>query len=95
MACAVGVLVSMLAMGVGAWREAMGTMRADRAVVMSADLPSPNQSSLTKEVAATIHDLLGIRRNAKASRSPFLPSVCSCRRGPGGRRRSGLFRSSA
>jgi len=64
-ACAVGVLVSMLAMGVGAWREAMGTVRADRAVVMSADLPSPNQSRLTKDVAASIHDLPGIRRNAK------------------------------
>jgi putative ABC transport system permease protein len=64
-ACAVGVLVSMLAMGVGAWREAMGTVRADRAVVMIADLPSPNQSSLTREVAASIHDLPGIRRNAR------------------------------
>ncbi len=28
-------------------------------------LPSPNQSRLTKEVAASIHDLPGIRRNAK------------------------------
>lgn len=64
-ACAVGVLVSMLAMGVGAWREAMGTVRADRAVVTIADLPSPNQSRLTKEIAASIHDLPGIRRNAK------------------------------
>ena len=34
-ACAVGVLVSMLAMGVGARREAMGNVRPDRAILMS------------------------------------------------------------
>lgn len=64
-ACAVGVLVSMLAMGVGARREAMGNVRGDRALVLSADAPSPNQSSIPKDVAASIHDLPGIRRNAK------------------------------
>lgn len=64
-ACAVGVLVSMLAMGVGARREAMGNVRGDRAIVLSADAPSPNQSSIPKDVAASIRDLPGIRRNAK------------------------------
>ena len=39
-ACAVGVLVSMLAMGVGARREAMGNMRPDRAILLSVDATS-------------------------------------------------------
>jgi putative ABC transport system permease protein len=64
-ACAVGVLVSMLAMGVGARREAMGNVRADRAAMLSADAPSANQSSIAKDTAALLHDLPGIRRNAK------------------------------
>ncbi len=34
-ACAVGVLVSMLAMGVGVGREAMGNVRPDRVILMS------------------------------------------------------------
>lgn len=72
-ACAVGVLVSMLAMGVGARREAMGTVRADRAVLLNADGPGRNQSSLSKEVAASLHDLPGIRRNARGE--PIAVSV--------------------
>lgn len=36
-ACAVGVLVSMLAMGVGARREAMGNVRPDRIIVPARD----------------------------------------------------------
>ena len=63
-ACAVGVLVSMLAMGVGARREAMGNMRPDRAILLSVDAPSPNQSNIAKDAAASIRDLPGIRRNA-------------------------------
>jgi putative ABC transport system permease protein len=64
-ACAVGVLVSMLAMGVGARREALGNVRADRAVLLSADAPAPNQSSIAKDVAPLLHELPGIKRNAK------------------------------
>ena len=35
--CAVGVLVSMLAMGVGARREALGNVRPDRVIIYSSD----------------------------------------------------------
>ena len=62
--CAVGVLVSMLAMGVGARREALGNVRADRAVIYSSDAQNTQQSSLAKDVAAQIPNLPGIRRNA-------------------------------
>ena len=64
-ACAVGVLVSMLAIGVGARREAMGNVRADRVTLLSADAPVPNQSSIAKDAASLIHELPGIRRNAR------------------------------
>ena len=64
-ACAVGVLVSMLAMGVGARREAMGNMRSDRAILMTVGAQGPFQSSISKDVVPIIRDLPGIRRNAK------------------------------
>jgi putative ABC transport system permease protein len=63
-ACAVGVLVSMLAMGAGARREAMGNVRADRAIVQSVGALGPMQSSIPKDVATLIRELPGIRRNA-------------------------------
>jgi len=62
--CAVGVLVSMLAMGVGARREAMGNVRPDRASVLSVGASGPNQSNIPKDIAALIGDLPGIQRNA-------------------------------
>jgi putative ABC transport system permease protein len=62
--CAVGVLISMLAMGVGARRAAMGNVRPDRASVLSVDAVGPGQSDISKDVAAQIGDLPGIRRNA-------------------------------
>ena len=62
--CAVGVLISMLAMGVGARRAAMGNVRPDRASVLSVDAVGPGQSDISKDVAALIGDLPGIRRNA-------------------------------
>src|ERR1700685_1120956 len=62
--CAVGVLVSMLAMGVGARREAMGNVRPDRASLLGVGAPRPNQSNIPKDIAALIGDLPGIRRNA-------------------------------
>lgn len=62
--CAVGVLVSMLAMGVGARSAAMGNVRSDRATVLSVDALGPGQSNIPKDIAALIRDLPGIRRNA-------------------------------
>jgi putative ABC transport system permease protein len=62
--CAVGVLISMLAMGVGARRAAMGDVRPDRASVLSVDAVGPAQSSIPKDVAALIGNLPGIRRNS-------------------------------
>jgi putative ABC transport system permease protein len=62
--CAVGVLVSMLAMGVGARREAMGNVRPDRASVLSVDAVGPGESNISKDVAALIANLPGMRRNA-------------------------------
>jgi putative ABC transport system permease protein len=62
--CAVGVLVSMLALGVGARQEAMGNASPNRAILTSVDAPSPAQSSIAKDVAPLISELPGIRRNA-------------------------------
>ncbi|MFC4307972.1 ABC transporter permease [Steroidobacter flavus] len=66
-ACAVGVLVSMLAMGVGARREAMGNLRPDRIILMSTGAPGPMQSSIGKDIVPLLYDLPGIRRNANGS----------------------------
>ena len=63
--CAVAVLVSMLAMGVGARREAMGNVSPNRATLTSVDAPSPAQSSIAQDAASLIRDLPGIRRNAQ------------------------------
>ncbi len=63
--CAVGVLVSMLAMGVGARREAMGNVRPDRVTLWSAGALGAMQSSIPKDTAVLIGSLSGIRRNPK------------------------------
>jgi putative ABC transport system permease protein len=63
--CAVGVLVSMLSMDVGAQREAMGNVRPDRVSLLTQGALGPMQSSVGKDIAAQIRDLPGIRRNAK------------------------------
>jgi putative ABC transport system permease protein len=62
--CAVGVLVSMLAMGAGARREVMANVRPDRASVLSVGAQGPMQSSISRDIAAQVRDLPGIRRNA-------------------------------
>src|SRR5882757_8921726 len=62
--CAVGVLVSLLAMGAGARREAMGSVRPDHAVLLSAGALGSMQSSIPKDVATQIRELPGIRQNA-------------------------------
>src|SRR5580698_9767624 len=63
--CAVGVLVSMLAISVGARRAAMGNVRADRASVLSVDAVEPERSNIPTDLAARIADLPGIRRNSR------------------------------
>src|SRR5690348_6390157 len=63
--CAVGVLVSMLALGVGARQEALGDASPYRAIVTSVDAPSPSQSSIGKDVAPLIRDLPGIQRDSQ------------------------------
>lgn len=62
--CAVGVLISMLAMGVGAQREVMGNVRPDRVSLLSVGASGPAQSNVPKNVAALVADLPGIKRNA-------------------------------
>jgi putative ABC transport system permease protein len=64
-ACAVGVLVSMLAMGVGSQRESMGNVSPNRAILTSIDAPSPSESNIPQDAASLIRDLPGIRRNAQ------------------------------
>jgi putative ABC transport system permease protein len=61
--CAVGVLVSMLAMGVGARRQALGNVRADRVVLSSTGAQSTLQSSIPREAAFAIRDTPGIRKS--------------------------------
>jgi len=63
-ACAVGVLVSMLAMCVGARRHEMADVRTDRVVLMSVGAPDATQSSISKDQAASIGVLPDIRQAA-------------------------------
>jgi len=63
--CAVGVLVSMLALGVGARRENMSGASPKRAILTSVDAPSPQQSSVGKDLIPMITSLPGIRRDAQ------------------------------
>src|SRR5580658_860637 len=64
--CAVGVLVSMLAMGAGAHRQAMGDVREDRVVILSTGAQSVFQSSIPKDTASVIRNLPGIRQDANS-----------------------------
>ena len=57
--CTVGVLVSMLAMGTGAHRQAVGYVRDDTAVVTSRG-SNGLESSVSRDEAATVADLPGI-----------------------------------
>jgi putative ABC transport system permease protein len=59
--CAVGVLVSMLAMGAGARRQEMGDVRADRVVLTSVGAQGA-LSNIPREEAAATRDLPGIRK---------------------------------
>ena len=62
--CAVGVLVSMLAMGTGARRQEMGNVRADR-VILTTLGARVWQSNISREEAAAILGLPGILRGAQ------------------------------
>jgi putative ABC transport system permease protein len=60
-ACAVGVLISMLAMGIGVRREAMGNVRADRVILTSIGARGI-QSNIPRDEAVTARDLPGIKK---------------------------------
>lgn len=62
-ACAVGVLVSMLSMGVGAHAQVMANVRADR-VILSSTGAQGAASAIPREEAVAILGLPGIRRAA-------------------------------
>ena len=69
--CAVGVLASMLAMGEGARRQMIGTVRADHVVLLSVGAQTPMQSSITRDVATSIAALPGIKRNSQGKPITF------------------------
>jgi putative ABC transport system permease protein len=61
-ACAVGVLVSMLAMGTGARRQEMGDVRADRVVIVGLG-QRPLFGSIPRDEAAAVQGFPDIRRD--------------------------------
>ena len=61
--CAVGVLISMLAMGIGVQRQGMGDARADR-VILNSTGARGFQSSIPKNEAVSVGDLPGIKKDA-------------------------------
>lgn len=63
-ACAVGVLVSMLAMGTGARRQELGGVHEDQ-VVFTSTGSRGMQSSIPKSEAASVRDLPGIKKDHK------------------------------
>jgi putative ABC transport system permease protein len=65
--CAVGVLVAMLAMGVGARREALANVRPDRVILLSKDALAPSQSFIPQATAVLIPNLAGIRHDARGN----------------------------
>lgn len=60
-ACAVGVLISMLAMGIGVRREAMWNVREDRVILTSIGARDM-QSNISRDEALTARDLPGIKK---------------------------------
>jgi ABC-type lipoprotein release transport system permease subunit len=59
-ACAVGVLVSMLAMGTGMQRQALENVRADRVILTSTGTRGM-QSSIPRDEAVIARELPGIK----------------------------------
>lgn len=72
--CAVGVLVSMLAMGTGAREQQGASVRPDR-VVLTTRGAGPGQGSITKQEAAVIPGLPGVRTDAKGDPIVVLQSM--------------------
>ena len=72
--CAVGVLVSMLAMGTGARRQETGDVRADRAFLTTTGTRF-GQSSITRAEAAAILGLPGIRKGSRGEPIVVLESL--------------------
>lgn len=72
--CAVGVLISMLAMGAGARRQEMGDVRSDRVVLVTSGARY-GQSNITRDEAAAIMGLPGIARSAAAQPTVVLESA--------------------
>jgi len=64
--CAVGVLVSMLAMGIGMQHQAMENVRSDR-VILSSTGTRDIQSSIPRDQAVSARDLPGIKKDAKGA----------------------------
>jgi putative ABC transport system permease protein len=64
--CAVGVLVSMLAMGIGMQRQATENVRSDR-VILSSTGARDIQSSIPRNEAVSARDLPGIKKDAKGA----------------------------
>jgi putative ABC transport system permease protein len=62
-ACAVGVLVSMLAMGVGVQRQAMQNVRPDR-VILNSTGARYIESSISRDTAVGARDLPGIKKGS-------------------------------
>lgn len=62
--CAVGVLVSMLAMGTGFRRQALADVRPDRVVLTTIGAASSWQSSIARDAAASIGALPDIKKTA-------------------------------
>ena len=67
---AVGVLVSMLALGVGARREIMANVRPDRVVLMSSDTSEPMQSRIRRPSHSWFTSSLAFAAMPEANRSP-------------------------
>jgi putative ABC transport system permease protein len=72
--CAVGVLVSMLAMGVGARKQELGNARDDR-VILTTTGARFGQGNVTREEAAVVLGLPGIRQDAKGDPIVVLRSM--------------------
>jgi putative ABC transport system permease protein len=72
--CAVGVLVSMLAMGAGARRQEMGEGGADHVALITSDARY-GQSDISRGEAAAILGLPGIRRGAQGEPIVVLESM--------------------
>jgi putative ABC transport system permease protein len=79
-ACAVGVLVSMLAMGVGARRQAMENVRDDRVTLTSVGARD-DQSSIPRDEAVVARDLPGIRKGADGEPLVVFESLVSMEAG--------------